>query len=57
VLVRQKGWVYEPGNNVFSGKDYTIHAQTEGVVQFRKKKITRFDGRVYLKTFVDVLTS
>jgi len=55
IVIRQKGDVYQLGKNVYKGKDFSIHATIDGVVHFRKKNITRFDGSVYLKTFVDVL--
>ena len=55
IIVRQKGDVYETGVNTYKGKDFTIHAKADGVVTFRKKNFTRFDGRVYQKTVVEVL--
>lgn len=55
ILIRQKWDKYEIWQNVYKWKDFTIHADVDGIVSFRKKKITRFDGKVYLKTFVDVL--
>lgn len=57
VIIRQKGDVYQLGHNVYKGRDFTIHASIDGVVTFRKKNITRFDGNVYLKTVVDVVTA
>ncbi|ATL47927.1 50S ribosomal protein L27 [Chitinophaga caeni] len=36
IIVRQRGTVYHPGNNVGIGKDFTIFAMTDGVVEFRK---------------------
>lgn len=38
IIVRQRGTQYHPGNNVGIGKDFTIFALTDGVVQFRKTK-------------------
>jgi large subunit ribosomal protein L27 len=55
IILRQAGSKYAIGNNVYLGKDFTIHAQVDGIVSFRKKKVTKFDGRVYTKTFVDIL--
>ncbi|MFA6334603.1 MAG: 50S ribosomal protein L27 [Bacteroidales bacterium] len=37
ILVRQRGTVHCPGNNVGIGKDHTLYALTDGVVVFRKK--------------------
>lgn len=36
ILVRQKGTKFYPGNNVSMGKDYTLFAIKEGLVQFRQ---------------------
>jgi len=38
IIVRQRGTVYHPGKNVGIGRDYTIFALTDGVVEFRKTK-------------------
>jgi len=38
IIIRQRGTVYHPGNNVGLGKDFTIFALTDGVVEFRKTK-------------------
>jgi large subunit ribosomal protein L27 len=35
ILVRQKGTVIHPGLNVGKGKDDTLFALTDGIVQFR----------------------
>ncbi|MCW3463768.1 50S ribosomal protein L27 [Chitinophaga nivalis] len=36
IIVRQRGTVYHPGQNVGLGKDFTIFAMSDGVVEFRK---------------------
>ena len=38
IIVRQRGTVYHPGKNVGVGKDFTIFALTDGVVEFKKGK-------------------
>lgn len=38
IIVRQRGTVYHPGKNVGLGKDFTIFALTDGVVEFKKGK-------------------
>jgi large subunit ribosomal protein L27 len=38
IILRQRGTVYHPGKNVGIGKDHTIFAMTDGVVEFRKSK-------------------
>jgi large subunit ribosomal protein L27 len=47
ILVRQRGTVYHPGKNVGVGKDFTLFALTDGMVEFRKSKEDR--------TFVSVI--
>ncbi|NLA16163.1 MAG: 50S ribosomal protein L27 [Bacteroidales bacterium] len=37
ILVRQRGTVHNPGENVGIGKDHTLYALVDGVVVFRKK--------------------
>ncbi|MCW3093250.1 MAG: ribosomal protein [Ferruginibacter sp.] len=36
IIVRQRGTVYHPGKNVGLGKDFTIFALTDGVVEYKK---------------------
>jgi len=38
IIVRQRGTVYHPGQNVGLGKDFTIFALKDGVVEFRKTR-------------------
>ena len=38
IIVRQRGTQHHPGENVGIGKDHTLFALTDGVVEFRKKK-------------------
>ena len=38
IIVRQRGTVYHPGDNVGLGKDFTIFALADGVVEFRKTR-------------------
>ncbi|HPB01723.1 MAG TPA: 50S ribosomal protein L27 [Bacteroidales bacterium] len=46
ILVRQRGTKHNPGENVGMGKDHTLFALKDGIVEFRK---TRDD-----KSFVTV---
>ena len=41
VLVRQRGTKYHAGDNVYLGKDHTLHAQCYGRVRFAMGKIRR----------------
>jgi large subunit ribosomal protein L27 len=47
IIVRQRGTTYHPGKNVGVGKDFTLFALNDGVVEFRKGRQNR--------TFVSVL--
>jgi large subunit ribosomal protein L27 len=38
IIIRQRGTVYHPGDNVGLGKDFTIFALTDGLVEFRKTR-------------------
>lgn len=41
IIVRQRGTKHNPGLNVGMGKDHTIYALTDGVVEFKKKRNNR----------------
>ena len=44
IIVRQRGTKHHRGENVYLGKDHTLHAKVDGVVKFTKKK----DNRSYV---------
>jgi large subunit ribosomal protein L27 len=37
ILVRQRGSTFKPGQNVGMGRDYTLFAKIDGIVQFENK--------------------
>jgi large subunit ribosomal protein L27 len=41
IIIRQRGTVYHPGKNVGVGKDFTLFALSDGVVEFRKGRQNR----------------
>ena len=47
IIVRQRGTKHHPGRNVGIGKDHTLFALTNGVVEFKKSREN--------KSFVSVL--
>jgi large subunit ribosomal protein L27 len=49
IIIRQRGTKFHPGRNVGIGKDYTLYALTDGVIEFKTKKRDR--------TFVNVVTN
>jgi large subunit ribosomal protein L27 len=44
ILIRQRGTKHYPGDNVYMGKDHTLHAKVDGLVKFTKKR----DNRSYV---------
>lgn len=46
IIIRQRGTKFHPGTNVGIGRDYTIYALKDGIVEFRKTR---------LKTFVSIV--
>lgn len=57
IIVRQRGTKIEAGKNVKVGKDHTLYAMIEGLVSFRDRRKTNFDGRVIRKKVVDVVAA
>lgn len=55
VLIRQRGTKYYAGKNVRRGGDDTLYAIKDGVVDFQKKKIKNFDGKLRTKTIINVV--
>ena len=41
IIVRQRGTKHHPGDNVGMGKDHTLFALGDGLVEFKKKKNNR----------------
>lgn len=41
VIVRQRGTKFHPGNKVGVGKDFTLYALSDGLVQFKKGRLDR----------------
>ena len=48
IIVRQRGTTYHPGKNVGVGRDFTLFALVDGLVEFKTKKGD--------KTFVSIIT-
>ena len=38
IIGRQRGTQHNAGENVYIGKDHTLHAKIDGIVKFEKKK-------------------
>ena len=41
IIVRQRGTKVHPGQNIGMGKDHTLYALVDGIVQFERKDKTR----------------
>ena len=41
IIIRQRGTSYHPGKNVGVGKDFTLFALTDGLVEFKKGRNDR----------------
>lgn len=41
IIVRQRGTKHHPGKNVGIGRDHTLFALTDGVVEFKKSRENR----------------
>ena len=52
IILRQRGTEYHPGKNVSLGRDFTLFALTDGVVEFRK---TRDDKTIVSVAAVEVV--
>jgi large subunit ribosomal protein L27 len=55
IIVRQKGSRWHAGENVGSGRDFTLFALTNGVVKFTEKRRVKFDGQSKTDTLVNVV--
>ncbi|HCW32898.1 MAG: 50S ribosomal protein L27, large subunit ribosomal protein L27 [Candidatus Peregrinibacteria bacterium GW2011_GWE2_39_6] len=54
ILVRQRGSVMRAGKNVSMGKDHTLFALQDGVVNFTEKGVCNYDGRIFKRKHVHV---
>lgn len=57
IILRQRGNKFWAGENVGTGKDFTLFALTEGKVEFFKKNQKKFNGQVHEDVFVKVVTA
>ncbi len=57
VIIRQRGTKVIAGKNVKVGRDHTLYSMVSGIVSFRDKRKTNFDGRVVRRKVVDVLAA
>ena len=54
IIIRQRGTKFLPGKNVRRGKDDTLYAVKEGVVEFKTKRKMKFDRSRRIVKIVNV---
>ncbi len=54
IIIRQRGSRILPGKNVRMGKDHTLFAVKNGIVEFTQKRLTHFDGKTHIKKVANV---
>lgn len=54
IIVRQKGTKFHPGKNVGRGENDTLYALNDGIVEFSKKKVIAFTGKITKRRFVSI---
>ena len=55
IIVRQKGNKFHAGENVGTGKDFTLFALKDGVIKFTEKRQKKYDGRIYRDKLVHIV--
>lgn len=55
IIVRQRGTKFHAGENVGMGKDHTLFSLVSGIVKFSEKQRTKFDGRKFKDTLVNIV--
>jgi len=56
IIVRQKGTKFFAGDNVGMGRDFTLFALEDGVVNFTESKVRKFNSQVHRDKFVNIIT-
>jgi len=54
VIVRQAGMTKRPGPGTKLSRNFTIHADRDGIVAYKTKKVKTFTGRSVRRTVVSV---
>ncbi|MBU1167474.1 50S ribosomal protein L27 [Patescibacteria group bacterium] len=55
IILKQRGTKFRPGINVFKGSDDSLHAKIDGVVEFKEKRIMKYDGKICRAKFVNIV--
>jgi large subunit ribosomal protein L27 len=54
IIVRQVGMTKRPGKGTKISRNYTVHAEHDGVVTYKVRKVRRFTGKTVRRTEVTV---
>ena len=54
IIVLQRGTKIEAGRGVRVGRDHTLYAMASGIVSFRERRKTGYDGKIFRKKIVSV---
>ncbi len=54
IIVRQVGMTKRPGKGAKASRNFTIHAERDGIVGFKTRKVRRFTGKTVRRTEVTV---
>lgn len=54
IIIRQRGTKYRPGINVKRGQDDTLYAAISGTVQFARKQVQNFTGKIKEATYINI---
>ncbi len=54
VIVRQTGLTKRGGNGTFVSRNFTIHAEKDGIVKYTKRRFRLFTGKTVQRTEVTV---
>jgi large subunit ribosomal protein L27 len=54
VIVRQVGMTKRPGAGASVSRNFTIHADKDGIVTYKTRKVRRFTGKTVRRTEVTV---
>lgn len=55
VIIRQRGTKYHAGENIGTGKDYTLFAMCDGKVKFSTRKLLKFNNHLKSSKIVEVI--
>jgi large subunit ribosomal protein L27 len=55
VIVRQIGMTKRPGPGTKMSRNFTIHADKDGIVAYKERKVKTFSGRSVRRTEVSVV--